>query len=158
MSFMEHLEELRSRVLRALLGVIVAFLISLSFASPLWRVVSNPAVNALKHLGVNPPRLTVITPMEGFNIIYLKLPLLVAVFLGSPWILYQVWAFISPGLYKREKDGRFRLFYVRRGSLLRAGSLHTSSLFDLALNFCWVLDSTLMSRRWSRSITTLTCL
>jgi sec-independent protein translocase protein TatC len=135
MSFMEHLEELRSRILRALIGVVVAFLVSLSFASPLWRVVSNPAVNALKHLGVNPPRLTVITPMEGFNIIYLKLPLLVAIFLGSPWILYQVWAFISPGLYKREKKWAVPFILCTAGLFIAGGLFAYFVAFRFGLEF-----------------------
>ena len=41
--------------------------------------------------------------MEAFNIIWFKLPVLCAIFLAAPWILYQVWAFISPGLYRRER-------------------------------------------------------
>jgi sec-independent protein translocase protein TatC len=135
MSFMEHLEELRSRILRALIGVVVAFLVSLSFASPLWRVVSNPAVNALKHLGVNPPRLTVITPMEGFNIIYLKLPLLVSIFLGSPWILYQVWGFISPGLYKREKKWAVPFILCTAGLFIAGGLFAYFVAFRFGLEF-----------------------
>ena len=135
MSFMGHLEELRSRILRALIGVVVAFLVSLSFASPLWRVVSNPAVNALKHLGVNPPRLTVITPMEGFNIIYLKLPLLVSIFLGSPWILYQVWAFISPGLYKREKKWAVPFILCTAGLFIAGGLFAYFVAFRFGLEF-----------------------
>lgn len=103
MSFVEHLEELRTRILRALLGLVGAFLFSMFFTKELWRIVSEPAVAALTHLGVNPPELVAISPMEQFNIIWLKMPLLVSVFLGSPFVLYQVWGFISPGLYKREK-------------------------------------------------------
>jgi sec-independent protein translocase protein TatC len=135
MSFMEHLGELRSRVLRALLGVVVAFLVSLSFASPLWRVVSNPAINALKHLGVNPPTLTVIKPMEGFNIIYLKLPLLVSIFLGSPWILYQVWAFISPGLYKRERKWAVPFILCTAGLFIAGGLFAYFVAFRYGLEF-----------------------
>ena len=103
MSFMEHLEELRTRLLRAILGMVVAFLVSMFFTKELWQIVQEPAVTALRHLGYNPPRLIAITPMEQFNIIWLKLPLLVSVFLGSPWIFFQIWSFIAPGLYKREK-------------------------------------------------------
>lgn len=135
MSFMEHLEELRSRVLRALIGVIVAFLVSLSFASPLWRVVEHPAINALKHLGVNPPTLTIIRPMEGFNIIYLKLPLLVSIFLGSPWILYQVWAFISPGLYKREKRWAVPFVLCTAGLFIAGGLFAYFVAFRFGLEF-----------------------
>ncbi|HEY6988105.1 MAG TPA: twin-arginine translocase subunit TatC, partial [Bryobacteraceae bacterium] len=76
MSFMEHLGELRARILKALAGIVVAFLVSITFCKPLWEFVSSPAVEALKHLGINPPNLAQITPMENFNVIYIKLPLL----------------------------------------------------------------------------------
>ncbi|HVP45466.1 MAG TPA: twin-arginine translocase subunit TatC [Bryobacteraceae bacterium] len=108
MSFLEHLEELRSRILRALGGVGVAFVISLTFCNDLWKIVSAPAVGALKTLGYKglnggDPTLMQIAPMDYFNIVWVKLPILTAIFIASPWILYQVWAFIAPGLYKRER-------------------------------------------------------
>lgn len=103
MSFLEHLEELRKRILSALMGVAVSFVLSLTFANPLWKIVSAPAIDALRQLGVDPPRLAQITPMEAFSTIWVKLPLLTSIFLASPWVLYQVWAFISPGLYKKER-------------------------------------------------------
>ena len=54
-------------------------------------------------LHVVPPTLKLINPMDSFQIMWMKIPILAAVFLSSPWLLYQVWAFISPGLYKRER-------------------------------------------------------
>jgi sec-independent protein translocase protein TatC len=102
MSFLEHLEELRSRILKALMGVGVAFLASIWFSDELWKIVREPAAAALKSLGYQPD-LVQITPMETFNILWVKLPILAAVFLSSPWILYQVWGFIAPGLYRRER-------------------------------------------------------
>ena len=103
MSFLEHLEELRSRILRALAGVGVAFVLSLTFCNELWKIVSQPAVAALKTLGLEKPQLTQIAPMDYFNIVWVKLPILTAIFIASPWILYQVWGFIAPGLYRRER-------------------------------------------------------
>ena len=103
MSFMEHLEELRKRILHMLAGVVIIFFVSLIFCNQLWELIAAPAVDALKQLGVKPPNLVQINPMDTFNIIWMKLPLLVSIFLGSPWILYQVWKFISPGLYKKER-------------------------------------------------------
>src|SRR5579864_1475926 len=91
MSFMEHLEELRNRIIRALYGLGIAFVLSLGFANKLWDFVSDPAIEALKHLHVNPPRLAQLTPMEGFSVIWVELPLLASVFLASPWIVYQLW-------------------------------------------------------------------
>jgi sec-independent protein translocase protein TatC len=135
MSFMEHLEELRSRLLKAIAGVLVAFMASLIFCKDLWRVVAAPAVTALTHLGVHPPNLAQITPMEQFNVIYLKLPLLVSVFLGSPWVLYQVWAFISPGLYKREKRWAVPFVVSTAGLFITGGSFAYFVAFRYGLEF-----------------------
>jgi sec-independent protein translocase protein TatC len=103
MSFMDHLSELRKRIIKSLWGFGVAFLASLVFANELWKIISDPATEALKFLKVVPPRLAMTQPMEGFSIIWVKLPILCAIFLTSPWVVYQIWKFISPGLYKREK-------------------------------------------------------
>lgn len=103
MSFMEHLEELRDRLIRIVIGMGLAFAVSIVFAERLWEIVSQPATKALTELGIDPPNLTQITPMEAFNVVYIKLPLIAALFIASPWILWQVWGFIAPGLYKRER-------------------------------------------------------
>ena len=134
MSFMEHLEELRNRIIRALYGLGLAFLFALIFAGKLWDIVSDPAVEALKHLHVNPPRLAQLTPMEGFSIIWVELPLLASVFLASPWIVYQLWAFISPGLYKKER--RLALPFV----LLTAGLFIGGGFFAYFLAFRFGLE------------------
>jgi sec-independent protein translocase protein TatC len=134
MSFMEHLEELRARLLRAIAGLLVAFLLCIGFCKDLWRVIEAPAVSALRHLHVNPPNLAQITPMEQFNVIYLKLPLLVSLFVASPWVLYQVWAFISPGLYRREK--RWAVPFI----LSTAGLFITGGLFAYFVAFRYGLE------------------
>ena len=134
MSFMEHLEELRARIIRALYGLFVAFVFALIFAGKLWDIISDPAVEALKHLGVNPPRLAQLTPMESFSIIWVKLPLLCSVFIASPWIVYQVWAFIAPGLYKKER--RWALPFV----LLTAGLFIGGGCFAYFLAFRYGLE------------------
>jgi sec-independent protein translocase protein TatC len=134
MSFMEHLEELRSRIIKALYGLVVAFVLALVYAGQLWDIISDPAVEALKHLKVDPPQLAQLTPMESFSIIWVKLPLLCSVFIASPWIVYQVWAFISPGLYKKER--RWALPFV----LLTAGLFITGGLFAYFLAFRFGLE------------------
>jgi sec-independent protein translocase protein TatC len=134
MSFMEHLEELRSRIIKALYGLVVAFVASLVYAGQLWDIISDPAVEALKHLKVDPPMLAQLTPMESFSIIWVKLPLLCSVFIASPWIVYQVWAFISPGLYKKER--RWALPFV----LLTAGLFIAGGLFAYFLAFRYGLE------------------
>jgi sec-independent protein translocase protein TatC len=103
MSFMEHLEELRSRIIKSIYGLVVVFILSLLYANKLWEIIQEPASEALRNLGVVPPRLVMTQPMEGFSIIWVKLPLLCSIFLASPWILYQAWSFIAPGLYEKER-------------------------------------------------------
>jgi sec-independent protein translocase protein TatC len=133
MSFLEHLEELRNRLFKMLLGIGVAFIVSLTFANQLWLIVSAPAVDALTQLGFKQPTLTQITPMETFNVIWVKLPILTAIFLASPWVLYQIWAFIAPGLYKRERRWATP-FVVCSAGLFIAGGLfayHVAFRFGL---------------------------
>ena len=116
MSFLEHLEELRTRILRALAGMGIAFAVCLCIGPQLWDIIREPAHTALVNLKVNPPDLALIDPIDSFQIIWMKIPLLCAIFVSSPWVLYQVWAFISPGLYKKEK--RWAAPFVISSSLL----------------------------------------
>ncbi|MBI5087271.1 MAG: twin-arginine translocase subunit TatC [Acidobacteria bacterium] len=102
MSFLEHLEELRTRIIRALFGLGIAFAGCIFFTDQLWNAVRQPAVTALTNLGYK-PELAQLTPTEAFTIIWVRIPILVSLFVASPWVLYQVWAFIAPGLYKKER-------------------------------------------------------
>jgi sec-independent protein translocase protein TatC len=135
MSFMDHLEELRTRILRALMGFVVAFFVALTFTNPLWRFVQEPAVSALTHLGIKPPHLIAITPMEMFSTIWIKMPLLVSIFIASPWLIYQVWAFISPGLYKRERRWAVPFILVTAGLFIAGGCFAYFVAFRYGLEF-----------------------
>jgi sec-independent protein translocase protein TatC len=109
MSFLDHLEELRKRIIHSLIAVGVAFCVCWEFADALYRLVSRPITQA----GVT--SLVLSTPTEGFNL-ELKLAVVAAIFLSSPFILGQVWLFISPGLYKHER--RYALPFIFFSSLL----------------------------------------
>jgi sec-independent protein translocase protein TatC len=135
MSFLEHLEELRSRIIKALIGIGVAFVLSLAFAGPLWKIIAAPAVEALRNLGINPPELVAITPMEQFNTIWVKIPLLCSAFLASPWVLYQVWAFISPGLYRRERRWAVPFIVCSAGLFILGGLFAYYIAFRYGLTF-----------------------
>jgi sec-independent protein translocase protein TatC len=135
MSFLEHLEELRARIIRALLGIGVAFVLSLTFTYELWKIVSAPAVDALKSLGYANPGLTQITPMEVFNVVWVKLPILCAIFLASPWVLYQVWAFIAPGLYRRERRWAAPFVICSAGLFIAGGLFAYFVAFRFGLTF-----------------------
>src|SRR5262249_13526651 len=127
--------ELRTRIIRALYGLVVAFVLSLVFAGQLWEIISDPAVDALKRLKVNPPELVQITPMEGFSIIWVQLPLLCSIFLASPWIVYQVWAFIAPGLYKRERRWAAPFVLITAGLFIIGGLFAYFLAFRYGLTF-----------------------
>ncbi len=135
MSFMEHLEELRDRLIRIVAGLGIAFAVSIVYAERLWEIVSEPATKALTELGINPPNLTQITPMEAFNVVYIKLPLIAALFLASPWILYQIWGFIAPGLYKRERKWAAPFVIGSAGLFITGGLFAYFVAFRFGLTF-----------------------
>src|SRR5438128_6224009 len=108
MSFLDHLEELRRRIIHSLIAVAVALGVCWTFADTLFRVVAVP----IRKTGVE---MIVTSPTQAFNL-ELKLALLAAIFLAAPFILGQVWLFISPGLYKHER--RYALPFIFFSSLL----------------------------------------
>ncbi|HSR09471.1 MAG TPA: twin-arginine translocase subunit TatC [Bryobacteraceae bacterium] len=135
MSFLEHLEEMRSRIIRALMGFGVAFLLCIVFCYQLWDFVRAPAVDALTKIGVKPPNLVINEPMEAFSIIWVKVPLVFALFLASPWVLYQVWAFIAPGLYQKEKRLAFPFVLSTAGLFILGGAFAYFVAFRFGLAF-----------------------
>jgi sec-independent protein translocase protein TatC len=120
MSFLEHLEELRSRIIKALYGLGAVFLVCVIFSTQLFRIVLEPGQIALRATGDPLAQFIAINPMEQFSIMWVWTPLVAALFLGSPWILWQVWAFISPGLYYKEKRWAVP-FVLSTASLFIAG-------------------------------------
>lgn len=134
MSFLEHLEELRTRIIRILMGVVVSFFICVIFANQLWEIISAPATSALKHLGYM-PNLVQITPMETFSTVWVKVPLLISIFVASPWVLYQVWAFIAPGLYKRERRWAAPFVIISAGLFITGGVFAYFVAFRYGLEF-----------------------
>jgi sec-independent protein translocase protein TatC len=134
MSFLEHLEELRGRIIKCIVGVAIAFFLSLYFAPEMWKAVSDPAISALHQLGLQ-SKLVFITPTEAFMTIWMKLPLLAAIFLSSPWILYQVWAFIAPGLYRRERRWAAPFVLCSAGLFILGGAFAYFLAFPFALTF-----------------------
>lgn len=93
-----HLVELRSRLMRALLAILVLFLCLFYFANNLYEIVSAP-LTALLPAGTSMIATDVTSPFFA----PFKLTLVLSIFLAMPLILHQVWGFISPGLYKHEK-------------------------------------------------------
>lgn len=134
MSFVEHLTELRVRLIRALLGLAAAFAVSLTFTDWLWRFVQRPAAQALLAAGF-PDKLCVFDPMDAFQIVWFKLPVVCAIFLGAPWVLYQLWAFIAPALYRNERRWAGPLLVGSSGLFILGGVFAYTVLFRYGLTF-----------------------
>lgn len=101
MSFLEHLEELRQRLMRCIIGTVAAAAICFYFRDQIYGYLAAPLTDTLNSLHLA-DKLVYTNPVDPFNL-YIKLSLLGGIFLACPWILYQIWLFISPGLYKHEK-------------------------------------------------------
>jgi sec-independent protein translocase protein TatC len=133
MGFLEHLEELRRRIIYSLIALVVGFFACWGYAEKIYEIMQRPIMAALQHHGMS-EKLVYLDPTEPFNI-YLKVAALAGLFVTSPFILYQVWAFISPGLYRNEK--RYVVpFMVSTVSLFLAGGYFGYKLvYPQALDF-----------------------
>ena len=102
-----HLEELRKRLIYSFLAIGIAFALCYAFIKQIVEILMRPLVQVL------PPGSTLVfTAVPEAFFTYLKAALLAAIFFSSPFILYQIWAFISPGLYEREKKYIFPYLFV----------------------------------------------
>ncbi|HZP17379.1 MAG TPA: twin-arginine translocase subunit TatC [Terriglobales bacterium] len=101
MSFLEHLEELRKRIFHSLVAIACGMGLCWLYRERLFAFMQEPILTVLRRNGL-PDKLVYLTPAEPFNL-YLKVAALGGLFVTSPYVLYQVWLFISPGLYRREK-------------------------------------------------------
>ena len=116
MGFLDHLAELRDRLIRALLGLAVTTGLSLAFAGFILEYLTTPFGERLQTLG----------PTEGV-VTYFRVALLSGAIIGSPWVTWQLWRFIAPGLTRKERR-------VVRWSLLP-----TTVLFLLGVAFAWFI-------------------
>lgn len=96
--FLSHLVELRSRLLRAVLAVVVVLFALLPFANRIYAVVARPLLAALPE-GTQMVAIEVASPFFA----PLKLAFFVALLVAMPVVIYQLWAFVAPGLYRHEK-------------------------------------------------------
>ncbi len=114
MGILEHLDELRRRLVRALVVFMATFLACFAFAEQIYAFLARPIYRFLPE-GTKLVFLGITDPF----ILYIKVAALAGLFLGSPLILYQIWGFVAPGLYKREK--RLAVPFIFFGSLLFLG-------------------------------------
>jgi sec-independent protein translocase protein TatC len=126
MSFLEHLDELRRRLIVSLAAVLVGFLVALLFIEQLFSFIMRPLQAVLPDGG----KLIYTEPAEAF-LLYMKVAALAGLFLAAPIVLWQIWMFIAPGLYSHEK--RFAIPFV----LLSTVFFAFGALFSHYLVFPW---------------------
>jgi sec-independent protein translocase protein TatC len=133
MGFLDHLEELRRRIVYSIAAVGLGFFACWWKVEKIYDIMQRPIMAALRNNGMS-EKLVYLNPTEPFNL-YLKIAALAGLFLTSPFVLYQVWMFISPGLYRNEK--RYVVpFMVSTIALFSAGGYFGFKIvYPAALNF-----------------------
>ncbi len=123
LSFLDHLRDLRKRLTRALLGVVVGMGVVGYFVERLFHWLMQPVLDSLPE---NQRALHYTSYIEPF-MVYLKVALYGGIFVAAPWVLWQLWLFVAPGLYKKEK--RIVIPFIFFGTLL----------FYTGAAFCYLL-------------------
>ena len=133
MSFLEHLEELRRRIIYCLVAVGASFLLGWWKAERIFAFMQAPIITAL-HAHKLDEKLVYTNPTDPFNM-YMKVGLIAALFIASPFILYQVWAFIAPGLYRHERRYIMPFLFSTVGLFLAGGAFGYKMVYPAALDF-----------------------
>jgi sec-independent protein translocase protein TatC len=133
MSLLQHLEELRKRLVWSLASIGVAFLVCWKYAELFAGYMEAPIVTALRanHM---PEKLVYLNPTEPFEF-YMKLGLVMGLFAASPFVLWQLWLFISPGLYRHEKKYIFPFLFSTVALFLAGGYFGYRFVYPQALSF-----------------------
>lgn len=131
MTIGEHLEELRWRMILGLIGFAVVVAVLLFFGDKVLQVFCDPLVRTLQNKGLN-PQIYYKTLPEGFTV-WLKIVLISAAAIASPWIVYQLWQFVAAGLYPRERR------YATRYAPLSIALLIAGMLFVYFLVLPWTI-------------------
>ncbi|MEM1353530.1 MAG: twin-arginine translocase subunit TatC [Planctomycetota bacterium] len=98
----EHIEELRGRLVKALIGTVIAAIGTFIFGFQIISWLAQPLLQAQEVMGF-PPQTIQTDPTFGFTSVYLPVCLIAAAIVASPWIVYQAWQFVVSGLYEHEK-------------------------------------------------------
>ena len=126
MSFLEHLDELRTRLIHMIYGLIVGCILAYVFIGRIFNFLMRPLQQMLGPGGY----LQYTDGPEPF-MLYMKIGLIAGIFISSPWLLYQVWKFVAPGLYTHEK--KFAIPFV----VLTSVGFIAGGLFSHFVAFPW---------------------
>jgi sec-independent protein translocase protein TatC len=118
MSFFDHLDELRTRLIRSTYVFLPAVAVAWIYRVPLLDFLAIPLGRAIRKLSLPTNGLHFLSPADAF-VVYMKLALFVGFLASSPWVFWQAWGFISPGLYAKEK--RYAIPFVLFSTLCFLG-------------------------------------
>jgi len=102
MTFFEHLVELRKRIINSLLSVVVGAAVGWFIAPHFIRAMTKPMTNALAENGLDPH--LIVTHPAGYLNLLITTSIYIGIVIASPWVLYQIWLFVAPALYKHERS------------------------------------------------------
>ncbi len=129
MPFLEHLEEFRGRIIKALIGLILGALICLIFSKPLLQLLLWPTSR------VDLPMNIQVLKVQGMFIVTLEIAFFGGIIVSLPYILYQLWMFIAPGLYSHERQYVPRVIFSATFLFLAGVAFAYLVIFPFALDF-----------------------
>ena len=140
LSFVEHLTELRSRLIKSIIYLFLFFIICYIFSENIYSFLIEPYANAVKD-DPNERRM-IFTALQETFITYLKVAFFTSFFISSPIILMQFWKFIAPGLYKNEKSALLPYLIATPILFLLGGMLVYYLIMPLAIKFFLSFETT----------------
>ena len=138
-TFVEHLSELRSRLIKAIIFLFLFFVVCYFFAEEIYGFLVEPYARAVRDDEVN--RRLIFTALHETFITYLKVAFFAAIFTSSPIVLTQIWKFIAPGLYKNEKKALLPYLIATPTLFLLGGLLVYYLVMPLAIKFFLTFES-----------------
>ncbi len=130
MSFFEHLGELRKRILYSIFFILVFFIVSWFFVDEIYNILSQPVLKLMPE----GQKLAFTALTEPF-MMYMKLALIAGLFFSSPFVFYQLWLFIAPGLYSKEKRMVLPFVFFTTLFFVAGGTFGYFIVFPLACKF-----------------------
>jgi sec-independent protein translocase protein TatC len=142
MSFLEHLVELRERLIYALISLVIGCIIALIFSKQIITILQVYIPADVKMISTN--------PIEVF-VTYLKLSLVGGIFISFPFLFYQAWMFIGPGLYKRERRAVLPIVFASWACFILGGLFCYFVVFRFALEFFAQMGEGIAENNWKIS-------
>jgi sec-independent protein translocase protein TatC len=137
MTFLEHLDELRKRILHSAAAVGIAFVICWAFSEHIYRFLAVPIAAVVapgQSVEAGMKQLVFLRPTEPFSI-WIKVSFVAAIFLSAPYLVLQVWFFIAPGLYRKEKSYALPFLFSSTFLFLVGGAFAYYVILPTALEF-----------------------